>query len=192
MKNIVLASSSPRRQEILSLAGLPFIIGKVNYVEDHSLSADPSELVQLLAREKAVSCSHNHPDSLIIAVDQVAVLDGEIIGKPHTTDRHRDVLHKLQGRTHEVVTGYIILDTKNGDSHVDVIVSKVLFRPLTGVEIDSYVSCGEGLDRAGGYAIQGRGAVLIDSIIGDYYSIVGLPLSRVVHSLRRFGVDTLK
>lgn len=188
MRKIILASSSPRRQEILSQTGLEFEVVDSQYAEDLTLSPIPEELTRQLALGKAQSVARVYNDALIISADQVIALNSQIYGKPHTPEQQRKMLHALSGKTHEVITAYVILDSKSGKCICDNEKSLVRFKKLSKSDIEAYIETKEGLDRAGGYAIQGLGGNLVNSIEGDFLNIIGLPLQSVVTSLKQFDI----
>jgi septum formation protein len=192
MKKIVLASSSPRRKEILEKTGLAFTIDADETPEDLSRALPPRELVGQIATEKAQRVAARHKNAVIIAADTIGVLGEKIIGKPHSPATAREMLRDLSGKAHLVVTGFCIIDTVTGKTAVDTVETTVYFKELSSDEIDAYVATGEPLDKAGAYAIQGRGAALVDRIEGDYYNVVGLPLNTLMEALKGFGVKVLK
>jgi septum formation protein len=191
MRKIVLASASPRRRELLAKIGLKFEVALSNHVEESHGDLEPHVLAKQLSLEKATAVAAKYPDAIIIAADTFGVLDGKIIGKPHTNAEAIKMLRMLSGRSHLVITGFTILDTARKKRVSRFIETKVYFRKLTDAEIDAYVRTGEPLDKAGAYAIQGLGALLVEKIEGDYYNVIGLPLSAVTANLKQFGVNVL-
>ena len=187
-KPVILASSSPRRRELLDNTGLEFIVDSAGISEDHGRSMKPSELAKAISMEKARAVAARHPCAIIIAADTFGVLDGRLMGKPHDEDEALDMLGRLSGRRHIVVTGFTILDTETGKAISKAVETKVYFRKLDREEIVDYVRTGEPLDKAGAYAIQGLGALLVEKIEGDYYNVIGLPLSSLARELKGFGV----
>lgn len=187
-RKIVLASQSPWRKDILSRTGLSFVVQKSAFEEDLSLPMPPKKLAIVMARGKAEDVAQHHRDALVIAADTFAVCGGELLGKPHTAARAKKTLAKLSDRWHEAITGLVIIDTKTGKSLERAVVTKVHFRKLSNRDIDAYVKTGEPLQVAAGYAIQARGGFFIDAIRGDFWNIVGLPLSVLVESLSEFGI----
>jgi septum formation protein len=151
----------------------------------------PHELAQKLSLDKAKAVAVKHKDALIIAADTFGVFRGKIMGKPHSKEAAIEMLRTLNGKMHSVVTGFTIIDTETGKTVSESVVTKVYFRTMTIEEIDSYANSGEPLDKAGAYAIQGRGAVIVDRIDGDYFNVMGLPLSALAESLKGFGVNVL-
>ncbi len=200
MRRIILASASPRRKELLEQIHLKFEVEPSEYPENVKLKLKPFALVRFLSREKAKAIAPKYPDSLIIAADTIGVIHGQVIGKPETPEAARRMLCLLSGKTHVVITGFTILDTGSGRGLTRTVKTAVTFRKLTLSEIDAYISSGEPfrenlqgepLDKAGAYAIQGRGAVLVKELKGDYYNVMGLPLSALTVALKKFGVDVL-
>ncbi|MFC0188012.1 Maf family protein [Fictibacillus aquaticus] len=186
MKRLILASSSPRRKELLSYALLLFDVcpSKIEEVMDPGLSAE--ELVCSLAEQKARDIFSQHPDAVIAGSDTIVVLDGKPLGKPKDKQEARDMLQMLSGRTHEVYTGVCLIDSDRSSVFAEK--TEVRFWPLTAEEIEWYISTKEPFDKAGAYGIQGKGAVFVHSITGDYYNVMGLPISRVVRELEGFGI----
>jgi septum formation protein len=184
---IVLASSSPRRRQLLDMLRIPFRVIAPD-VDEHVLPAEaPDHYVTRLARAKAVAVAARAPGELILAADTTVVLDGEIFGKPESPAHAVAMLTRLQGRTHEVMTGVAVLRDGGGDVAEALDISRVTFRAMDRAGLESYVATGEPLDKAGAYAIQGVGALLIARVEGDVYGVMGLPLGLVVDLLARFG-----
>jgi septum formation protein len=192
MRRIILASGSPRRRELLEKLGLKFEVDPAEYVETMKSGMKPEEIARYLSLQKAQAVAKKYPDAIIIAADTFGLISGEIIGKPHNEAEARNILRKLSGRTHRVITGFTIIDTTAGKAVSRSVETAVHFRALTEEEIDAYVDTGETLDKAGAYGIQGLGAVLVDRIEGDFYNVIGLPLSALVKALKDFGIDVLK
>lgn len=188
---IVLASSSPRRKELLALAGLKFTVDAADYAEDLSLRLKPHNLAKFLAREKARAVSHKYRNALIIAADTFIVFRSKLLGKPHTDREAARMLTLLSGKAHSVITGYAVLDSGSGRTVSRAVETKVWFRRLSPAEIRAYVDTGEPLDKAGAYAIQGRGSLIVKKIEGDYCNVIGLPLASLAETLRSFGVRLL-
>jgi septum formation protein len=191
MKKIILASASPRRRELLALTGLKFKVDPGDYQEDMSIPLDPHRLSRFLSLEKAKDVAARHRDALIIAADTFIVFRGSLLGKPHTKREARRMLLMLSGRRHSVITGFTILDTASGKRLSRSVETTVFFRKLTGKEIDAYVRSGEPLDKAGAYAIQGLGAIVVRKIEGDYFNVIGLPLNALAEGLKKFGIQIL-
>ncbi len=191
MRKIILASSSLQRRNILAITGLQFEVVPSTYKEDHSLTSDPIELVKLLSKKKGENVARKYKDAIIISADQVIVKDNQIFGKPYTSNKAIKMLNSLSGGKHSVITAFTVLDTSTNRSVTRVVTSDVFFKKLTEDEIKNYVLKDKPLDHAGGYKIQSLGAVLIEKIEGDYFNIVGLPLSALVDELKSFGIQIL-
>ncbi|MEQ8235344.1 MAG: Maf family protein [Syntrophomonadaceae bacterium] len=191
MKRIILASESPRRQQLLQQIGLEFICSPAYIEEDLSFSAFPHELVQTIASRKATETAQSWDNGIIIAADTVVASESCIMGKPGDRGEAAHMLSGLSNRCHQVITGICIMDAKSGRTETAAESTAVFFRELSPGEIESYLDCGEWRDKAGAYAIQGRGALLIERIDGCYFNVVGLPLNRLHLMLREYGVDLL-
>lgn len=152
---------------------------------------EPVELAKALSTEKATLVARNHQNALVIAADTFIVLDGHVLGKPHTETEARQMLESLNGKSHRVITGLTILDTDSDRIISRAVETRVHMKKLAPDEIESYIRTGEPLDKAGGYAIQGLGAVLIDNIEGDFFNVIGLPLSALADGLKEFGINIL-
>ena len=192
MKNIILASASPRRKEILERTGLDFTVCKSDYEEDLDLPLRPRELARFLSRKKAEAVAHKYKDALVIAADTFIVFKDNLLGKPHTDKEALKMLKMLNGKAHSVVTGFTILDTANSKKLSRTAETKVYFKKLGKDEITAYVKSGEPLDKAGAYAVQGLGAVFVEKIEGDFFNVMGLPLCALAEGLKKFGVHVLK
>ena len=191
MKRIILASASPRRKELLGQIGLRFEVEPSDYDEEIVAGSEPHETARRLSLGKARTAARKHRNAIIIAADTFVVFGDRTLGKPHTDYEAREMLRALNGQAHSVITGFTVLDTESGKVLSRSVETRVHMRKLTLKEIESYVRTKEPLDKAGGYAIQGRGAVLVERIEGDYSNVVGLPLSALAESLREFGVNVL-
>ena len=177
---LLLASSSPRRAEILRTVGWPFEVVTGAVDETRHPSEGAVEYVRRLARAKAERAATGLSAGLVLGADTVVVIEGEILGQPRDDDDARRMLSSLRERWHEVVTGVALLRAGNsGHCLVDHEVTRVRFKPISEEEIEWYVNTHEPMGKAGGYAIQGRAALFIDEIQGDYFNIVGLPIRRV-------------
>ena len=187
---IILASQSPRRRELLTQMGLSdFIIRPAQGEEIIDPALSPNELVKTLSAQKAAEVAQTAPEALIIAADTVVTADGRVLGKPRDEEDAVAMLRFLSGRTHTVYTGVTVCRGANSLSHAEA--TQVRFRPLSDEEIAAYVATGEPMDKAGAYGIQGIGALLVEGIEGDYFNVVGLPVCRLGQMLREFGVDVL-
>ncbi|MFC2067185.1 Maf family protein [Chloroflexota bacterium] len=191
MKTIILASASPRRKILLEKIGLIFEVEPSNYEEDMPLRLEPHEFARKISLEKARVVAGKHKNSIVIAADTFIVFGGQILGKPHTEKAAREMLEAIRGKYHSVITGFSIIDASKNKTLSKTVETKVYIRELTSVEIDAYVKSGEPLDKAGAYAIQGLGSVFVEKIDGDYYNVVGLPLSTLTEALKEFGIHIL-
>ncbi|MFZ5824263.1 MAG: Maf family protein [Bacillota bacterium] len=186
---IILASASPRRQELLRQVGLSFLVDPSHVNEEVSEPMDPRHLVEHLALIKAREVASRHPGALVLGADTIVVVDGQVLGKPAGRAEAIAMLERLAAREHQVMTGVALIQgERQAVSHEE---TTVRFGPLTRAQIERYVDSGEPMDKAGGYGIQGRAAALIQSIAGDYFNVVGLPLYRTVQMLAQFGVTVL-
>jgi septum formation protein len=190
-RTLILASASPRRRELLEKIGLTFQVDPSDYPEDLNSNVSPEELVKSISLGKAQAVAPKYPDAIIIAADTVGVLNGKILGKPHSAEQARAMLQSMSGKSHQVITGLTVIDTINHKYITRVIESQVYFKKLSQSEIDSYVKTGEPLDKAGAYAIQGLGSIIVEKIVGDYYNVMGLPLNVLAESLKELGLDIL-
>jgi len=187
---LVLASTSPRRQELLGLLGLPFeVIGSL--YDESMISPDsmaPADYVTRLAQGKASEVAGRlDADALVIGADTTVVLDGQFLNKPTGPDDAASMLRRLSGRTHEVYTGLCVIHGQTLLTNYTV--TEVTFAALTDETIAAYVATGEPLDKAGAYGIQGKALSFIPSINGDYFNVVGLPLYLLGQMLTQFGID---
>ena len=186
MKKIILASGSPRRKELLTDAGIKFDIDVSDYEEDMTLDLPPHELAKYLSLGKARAVAGKYKDAVIVAADTFVVLKGEVLGKPHTKEKAKEMLEKLSGQTHSIVTGFTIIDAETGKTISEAQESKLYFREILPEEIDEYIASGEPLDKAGAYAVQGGGGKFVEKIEGDYSNIIGIPMKAFLERLRQF------
>lgn len=186
---IVLASTSPRRRELMEKLGVPFDVIAPEGVEEIQ-KGDPRKVVTMNASAKAISVADGLRAGLVIGADTVVVIDGIIMGKAEDPPEASGMLAALEGRMHRVLTGLAVLDAETGRREVAVVETRVWFHPLTGGEIGDYVSTGEPIGKAGGYAIQGAGGALVERIEGCFENVVGLPLLRLKSMLEGFGLET--
>jgi septum formation protein len=187
---IVLASSSPRRKELLEGLGLKFTIDAEGIVEETiPEEVKPNKIVEMLALQKASAVAPKYKDAIIIGSDTIVVLDEIMLGKPVNDEDALNMLMKLQGRTHHVYSGIAVINAATGEKSVDHDVTEVEFRPVSEDEAIRYIATGEPGDKAGSYAIQGLGAVFVRGIRGDYYNVVGLPLYKLAGVLHDYGVE---
>ena len=184
-REVILASGSPRRRELLSNLGVDFEVVVSGEAED-SPETNPAKLAEDLGRLKAEAVARLHPQAVIIAADTVVAQGELLLAKPADARENADFIRALAGRTHQVYTGVCVISPAEQCSGVER--TDVTFRPLSETEIQFYAQSGEGLDKAGGYGIQGVGMGLVARLEGDYSNIVGFPLDLVIRLLRRAGV----
>lgn len=190
--SIVLASTSPYRRAILDQVGVPYLAASPEYEEDHSLDLAVDDMVTRFAIGKAESLAHAHPDSLIIGADQLAVIDGGILTKPHTVERAVEQLLTLAGRTHRLISALAVHSPRDGRTVHDLSIHHMRMRPLTPALARAYVERDQPLNCAGSYKIESAGLLLFESMAGtDHSAIVGLPLTVVARLLAEFGVDLM-
>ena len=182
---LILASSSPRRKKLLKQVGLRFEVVPSEVEEKVKDGENPVEHVLRLAEEKASNVANNSKDSWVIAADTIVLVNGEILGKPVRKQEAYQMLLKLSGKEHRVITGFCILNTGNGESIKESVETTVTFKELTEEEIQRYIKTRESFDKAGGYAIQGKGSFMVRGIKGSYTNVVGLPICEVVEALQR-------
>ena len=184
---LVLASASPRRRDLLRELGLKFRVVPSAVVEREPLPGEsPEEYAKALAREKATDVAAGHPTAVTLAADTVVAVDGHILGKPRDAGDAERMLRLLAGKTHAVVTAVCV--RCGGHEHVEASPARVSMRPFTPEEARAYVATGEPADKAGAYAVQGRGGQLVDAVSGCYNAVVGLPLCLTTDLLRRCGL----
>ena len=181
----VLASQSPRRRELLSLILDRFEVCPADIDETLNPQKPLREEIVRLAAGKALEAAKTHPDAAVIGADTLVELDGRVLGKPHSPEEAAQMLSLLSGRTHRVLTAAAAI--LHGELRTALNVTEVDFRALAPQEIDRYVATGEPLDKAGAYGIQGKGAVLVVGIRGDFYSVMGLPVAQLYLLLRDMG-----
>ena len=184
-KPLILASQSPRRKDLLTLIGLSFEVDIPREFQEFTPDqiTDPRELVRKNAKGKVDEVKLRHPHSIILGVDTVVALSGEILGKPADKKEAFEMLSKLQGKTHTVWTGVQILDAETGVEISFEDSTEVDFLPMSSAQIEIYIQTGEPMDKAGAYAIQGLGSVFIRGIRGDFFNVVGLPVWHVHQAL---------
>jgi septum formation protein len=183
---VILASQSPRRRELLTLVGIEHIVSPADIDESVMPDEAPVPHCERLARAKAHVLAERHPDAVVIAADTIVVLDGDILGKPSDAAEARAIIARLSGRTHTVYTAMAVARGGRTESAVEEVA--VTFRELSAEDIAEYVATGEPMDKAGAYGIQGYGATIVERIDGDYFSVMGLGLRRLVALLERVGL----
>jgi septum formation protein len=187
---ILLASKSPRRRELLTMLGLDFTVAVADIDETMDPALSPAEAVCAVSRKKAAAiAAQAGPDDVVIAADTVVVVDDLILGKPRDEADAARMLKLLSGREHRVITA---LTLRRGDQEIsEPVITTVRFRAMTDAEITAYVKTGEPMDKAGAYGIQGMGAIFIEGISGDYYTVMGLPLCALSRHLKTFEISIL-
>lgn len=185
---LILASQSPRRRELLAQMGLRFTVHAADIDETMDPGLPAGQEVARVSRAKALAIARG-PEDVVIAADTVVVCQGKILGKPHTPERAVEMLKLLSGRDHQVLTGCTVLRGETVLSHLET--THLYFRPLSAEEIAAYVATGEPLDKAGAYGIQGLGGLFVRRLEGDYYNVMGLPLCALTGLLRQVGVPVL-
>lgn len=188
--DIILASQSPRRKELLKQLGLAYRVVVADIDEHMDRALPPDRLVEAISAEKAAAAAAAAGvESVIIAADTVVALDGEVLGKPHSEAQAAEMLGKLSGREHQVYTGFTVRQGERIITRSQR--SEVWFRPLNEQEIGAYIATGEPMDKAGAYGIQGLGSLLVEGINGDYFNVMGLPVCMLGQTLKEFGIDCL-
>jgi septum formation protein len=187
---LILASKSPRRHDLLKQAGLDFEVIPSRIEEDTVKDESPKRHVIRLAEAKALDVGSQYPDRWVVAADTIVYIDHLILGKPKDPGEAVDMLRRLSGREHWVMTGFSVNRREKEMGDHEAVRTAVKVKPLTPNEVDWYVRTGEPLDKAGGYAIQGVGSFMIESIRGSYTNVVGLPLCELIQMLIRLGAIT--
>ncbi len=185
---MILASKSARRRYLLKQAGLAFSVIPSGFDESSVPVTHPDKYVKVLAESKAIDISDKYPESWVIGADTVVVIGGQILGKPVSRSDAREMLKRLSGQTHLVLTGYCICCKAKNRFFSETIKTEVLFKNLTDDEVEWYIRTKEPFDKAGAYAIQGLGTFLVKSINGSYTNVVGLPVCEVLEILIKEGV----
>jgi nucleoside triphosphate pyrophosphatase len=184
---IILASSSPRRAQLLETIGVKFELAP-SRVEERLLSGEaPPDYITRLARAKVIAVARKRESGLVIGADTIVVLDGRVLGKPESAEDAERMLRELSGRWHAVMTGVALYDVASRREVADYDKTLVRFAQLTDKEIEWYVKSGEPMDKAGAYGIQGLGSLFIEEIAGNYFNVVGLPIPLVYRLARRLG-----
>jgi septum formation protein len=181
---IILASKSPRREQLLREAGIKFIICPSDVDEDIDLNMSPEAIVMELAKQKAQAVFLKYPNDIIIGADTIVVLGNQILGKPKDQEDAYHMLKTLSGKTHQVFTGVTIISKEKTESFLSE--SQVTMKPFSHENIKKYVESLEPMDKAGAYAIQGLGSQLVEKYEGDFYTIMGLPIFELLTKLKSF------
>lgn len=190
-KRILLASTSPRRKEIMSRLGIDFEIVDSGYEEDMSLKMLPVTLAKYLSMGKAKAVNTNGDDCIVVAADTFVTLENKVMGKPHSKEEAIKMLRSLSDKTVKIITGLAVIDTCSKKFFSEIGIGTVKIKKLSKSEIINYVESGEPMDKAGAFAVQGLGGVLIEKVSGDFNSIMGLPLFKVAKILTQLGVKIL-
>jgi len=188
---LILASKSPRRYELLKQVGLDFEVIPSRVMEDIVQKESPQEHVIRLAEAKARDVASGYPDHWVIAADTIVYINRSILGKPKNREEAIEMLHRLSGQEHWVLTGLSVCHLEKRKSDKEAVQTAVKVKTLTPTELEWYVQTGEPFDKAGGYAIQGVGSFMIESIRGSYTNVVGLPLCELIQMLNRLGAITI-
>ena len=186
---LILASGSPRRRELLSLTGLPYVVDAPEV--DESCALPPEEAVQEISRRKGLAGAAAHPGCVVLSADTLVAVDGKALGKPHSEEEAFQMLSLLSGRWHQVYTGVCAVDAQ-GMVHQRVVGTQVHFCPMTEEEIRRYIATGEPMDKAGAYGIQGSFAAHIRGIDGSYTNVMGLPVGRLYQELKRICPEKIE
>lgn len=184
MARVILASGSPRRKELMGLLNIPFEIISADIDETIDTEKPVAEEIERLSFEKALAVFKDNRDAVVIGSDTVVAIKNEILGKPGNDENAREMLKKLSGNVHEVITAVTILSLEKSETFSSV--AKVYFNELSDEEIEEYISTGEPLDKAGAYAIQGNAGKFINRIDGDYFTIVGFPIAQVYSRIKAY------
>ncbi|MDO5544414.1 MAG: Maf family protein [Eubacteriales bacterium] len=186
---LILASGSPRRKELLGLFKVPFIVRAADIDETMDKSKAPFDEVARVSRLKALAVPREE-DDIVIAADTIVVCGGAVLGKPHSRQEAVSMLERLSGRDHQVMTGCTVIRGEKTETFTEV--TDLHFRPLSEAEIVRYVDTGEPMDKAGAYGIQGGAALFCEKIVGDYYNVMGLPVCRLGQVLRRVAPEIME
>lgn len=191
-RKLILASASPRRKELLNNLGLDFEVCPADIDESVLPDEDVAAYPLRIAMKKALEVAAEKKDAVVLAADTAVIVDDEILGKPKSEAEAKTMLKKLSGREHVVITGIGLVDTGSGRTLSCAEQTIVYFHPLKETEIDAYLASGEPMDKAGAYGIQGLGALLIRRLEGDYFNVMGLPISKLYRLLQNLDADILK
>lgn len=188
---LILASASPRRRQLLQEAGVAFTVEPSHTDETILPGESPGDYAIRAAREKAQAVATHHPNSWVLGADTIVALNGRIFGKPQSTEDGFTMLRSLSGRSHQVMTAFVLLDCSGQVKKSQVVSSRVTFKSLSDEQIREYLATGEPFDKAGAYAVQGIGAALVEQVEGSYTNVVGLPVEEVLAVLRCVGIHPL-
>ena len=186
---LILASASPRRKELMGLYQIPFVIRVADIDETMDPDLPPYDEVGRVSRLKALAVSREE-DDLVVAADTIVVCEGKVLGKPHSEEEAFAMLKLLSGRDHQVMTGCTVLRGQRSETFTEV--TDLHFRTLSDREIARYIASGEPMDKAGAYGIQGGAALFCASMVGDYYNVMGLPVCRLLEALKTLAPDLME
>lgn len=184
MKSVVLASESPRRRELMNISGIPFTCAGAKIDETLEAGMSLCDAVMKIAKKKAQAVQQKYAQNTIIGADTMVVIDDVVLGKPKDDEDAKKTLQLLSGKTHEVITGVAILHGEEEECFCET--TRVMFRELSDEEIDAYIKTREHYDKAGSYAIQGKGMMFVERIEGDYSNVVGLPMCHLIQVLKKY------
>lgn len=189
--SLILASASPRRRQLLRSIGLDFRIIPAHVDENYLAGESPYQHVRRLSYIKAMAVAQKYQKAWVLGADTIVVIDKTILGKPKNKTQAKNMLKKLSGREHKVFTGVTIALRTLNIYEIKVVQSTVRFKTISSEEMNWYTACDEPYDKAGGYAVQGKGSIFIKSIRGSYSNVIGLPLCEVVELLKKYDVMNL-
>lgn len=185
---MILASNSPRRKAILEQLGLNVII-KTKEIEEISHKSTINEKIKEISEKKGENVAKEHPNEFVVSADTMVEIDGIILGKPKNRDDAKKMLKKISGKKHNVLTAFSLFNINKNIKITEIVKSQVYFRKLDNDEIEWYLDSGEAMDKAGSYGVQGLGAIFIERIEGDFFSIMGFPVNRFVDILKRLEIN---
>ena len=188
-RRLVLASASPRRRELLSEIGLRFQVRSSDVPEEYEDDLSPEQVAIVLAARKSEAVAQQEPGTIVLGADTIVVLDGHILGKPENAEHARDMLRMLRGRWHAVITAIAVTDNLTGNAAISSVTTGVKMLYFDDAALDAYIATGEPMDKAGSYAVQGRGGEFIETVDGCYSNVVGLPLCETARLLGDFGIS---
>ncbi len=187
-RRLILASASPRRRNLLHGTGIAFRVIPSLTDETHCPGETPAAYVQRVAADKAQTVAQEQPGFWVLAADTIVTLKGHILGKPGSTEIARKMLATLSGLTHQVMTAFVLLNETGQSTTTEIVTSEVTFKSISDAEIDAYLATGEPFDKAGAYAVQGKGRNLVDHVTGSLTNVIGLPMDEVGAALRTAGL----
>jgi septum formation protein len=186
---LVLASASPRRRELLTELSLGFRVRSSDVPEEYEEGLSPDQVAIVLAARKSEAVARQEPDAVVLGADTIVVFDGHILGKPDDRSQARQMLRMLRGQWHAVITAVAVTDSATGNASIHSVTTRVKMVHFDDEALESYIATGEPMDKAGSYAVQGRGGELIEAVDGCYSNVVGLPLCETARLLTDFGVS---